>query len=489
MLSLHIHSEYSTKDAISKIEEIALKHKEMGLNKFALTDHGVMSGFPEAFEVAKKHDMMFIPGCEFYLEPNGDYDLKIKTERVSELRKLTARKRGVDPEEREKALKELDYWDSIDARKNYHLTVLAYNQTGLDNLFKIFNEGNLYYKHRITTESLFNHSEGLIVLSGCFGSEFSFYVKSRQIDKAKELAKSYKEKFGDNYYIEIQYHELEQFEREARKGYMKEIETYNTMIQIAKELDISMVCTNDSHFINKEDQKLHDIYKAICYHKTADQQSGDMGFSGQYYHIMTETELRNSFELAGYQKSDVDSMIKNVEKIYNQIEPMNIRKANKLIDQYDKLYDEVVKGWENKRKGTPIEQESWDRIQTEMKVIKEKNFSTYFLNMKLIVDTAYECGILTGPGRGSAAGSEIVYLIGITKTDPLKYGLMFERFLNPDRFEMPDIDLDLSFAPNGELGSTHVVNVLKDRFKFNGRIANVSRGSSLCILVEKSGLG
>ena len=484
MISLHLHSEYSSKDALSKVKDIAKRHKELGEEAFCITDHGVITSFPEAFKVAKEMDMKFIPGSEFYLTPPTDFDLKEKGLKLAEANRIL-RLKGSSEEEIEEATKIKNFWDNRDCKKNFHITVLANSQDGLENLFRIYSEGNLYYKHRITTESLFNHSEGIVVLSGCFGSELAFYVKSKQLDRAHELIEKYKAAFPGRYYIEIQYHQLEQFEKEAKLGYLNEFDTYQQMMKLAKEHDVPMVVTNDSHYVYKEDQKLHDIYKAMCYHKTEDQQSGDMGFSGSGYHIMTAEELKKLFMSVNYcSEEDFDEMVNNAVKIEKSVAwGIDIPRMKPFADKSKELRALVEAGWEKIRKGTEFAEQSKAQYEFELKVIQDMKFTNYFTNVKLIIDEAYKCNVLVGPGRGSGAGSEVNYLLGITKVDPIKYGLMFERFLNPSRHEMPDIDIDFeSIAPGTDMrGPDLVVKSLADKgyFKFNGRIANIATASTL----------
>ena len=483
MFSLHNHSEYSTKDAISKVEDIAKKTAEYGYKSFAITDHGTMGAFPEAFQIAKQYGLKFIPGIEAYLKPAPDVDSKQKVLEVAEANKVINRKTATK-EEKEAAKAVIDKWARTVDRRSHHITLLAYNQEGLENLFRIYSESENYYKDRISSESLFRHKEGLIVLSGCFGSELCYYVKSRQLDRARALIEQYKAAFGENYYIEIMYHDLVQFEKEKQLGFMGEVETYKTLIQLAREYEVKMVATNDSHYVNEEDQRLHNLYKSMCYYKTEDQKAGEDAFSGRGYHLMPPEELRTYLEEAGYDSDAIDEMIESIYEIEEKVSAdIDIASPPPFRDMMDELREKVYQGWERLRKGTPYEEESKKRIEYELSVIGEKNFSEYFINTSKIIERAKSMGILTGPGRGSAAGAEINYCLGITKTDPLKYGLLFERFLNPGRNKMPDIDIDIQASPEGYdgLGRDVLMNSLEDVFKFNGKIMNNVTASSIVL--------
>ena len=482
MLNLHTHTEYSYKDAISKVEEVALRQKQMGYNHFCITDHGTMAAFPDAFQVAKKLGMYFIPGIEVYLAPPLEFDLKNKINSISEANKILRQKKSTE-EQKLEARKIINKWETIDARKNFHLTLIAYTQEGLENLFRIYSSGSTYYKYRVNIDSIINNKEGILVLSGCMGGELAFYVKSKQITLAEELIKKYKTIFGSNYYIEIQNHNIKSYPEDEKKGYLTELETYKIIISLAEKFNVPMIATNDSHYIKENDEKLHNIYKEICYHKTEDQATGELGFHGTGYHMTTEKELKERFINAGY--SNVDSMFDNINKIIPKIDPnIEIKKSEFFKDKNKELRELVLKGWEKLRKGTIYEEQSRKQLEWELSVIKEKNFSNYFVNFVRIINRAKELNILTGPGRGSAAGSEVVFLLGITKVDPLKYGLMFERFMNPSRSAMPDIDIDLESRLkdyNGQLGSDIVMKSLSDVFKFYGRIANVVTASSIVL--------
>lgn len=489
-LNLHQHTEYS-KDGLSKVLDIAEAHKEMGTDSFCITDHGTMSAFPTAFSVAKKLGMKFVPGCEIYLAPPKAIDYKHVSVEIAEVAKVARRKR-IDPAIKKEAEDRLEHLQSIDAKRNFHMTVLAKNQKGLENLFRIYSEGEIYFTQRVTTESLFKHKEGLIVLSGCLGSELCYYVKTQQFDKAEELVLTYKQEFGDDYYIEIMHHGLHD-SREQEKGYLSEFDTYRIMISLAKKHGIKMVATNDGHYTEEKDHAIHGLYVDMIYEKKASKKKGDDGASetagdhGTGYYVISRDALKERLVSAGHDPQDVESMLDSIDEIEQKVEPgIEIDKPADLVHREKELRDLIHQGWVKKRKGTEFEEESLSRIEHEMKTIGGKNFSEYFENMHLIVQRAKEIGLLTGPGRGSAAGSEVAYLLDITKTDPLYYGLLFERFLNPSRSEMPDIDLDIMTKKEGDdrLGSEILTDALKDKFKFAGRISNVVKSSSVMLFKQ-----
>ena len=481
-MNIHTHSEYSFKDAISKVEDIALRQKELGYDYFCITDHGTMAAFPDAFSIAKKHNMKFIPGIEAYLTPNEQIDEKVRIQECSEANRILKQKRASE-EDKLEARAIINKWEEVDSKRNFHITLLATSQEGLNNLFRIYNEGETYYKYRVSYDSICKYKEGIIVLSGCFGGELAFYIKSKQYDKAEKLIKKYKEEFGDNYFIEIQNHGLTQHEKEAERNYLDEFQTYSRIIDLALKYNVRMIATNDSHYTRESDKKVHEIYKNICYNKTEDEKQGEQSFMGTGYHMTSAEELKERFKNAKYKI--VEDMFQTPDYIASKTDNnIDIEKSKFLVDKNKELEELVWAGWERKRKGTDLEERSKKQIEWELYVIKNRNFSNYFINMKRIVDKAYENGILMGPGRGSAVGAEVDYLLDITKVDPLKYNLIFERFLNPSRNAMPDIDIDLESRMdeyNGKLGSDVTMDSLREHYKFQGRVGNVVGGSTLSL--------
>lgn len=490
MLNCHQHSEFS-KDALSKVDAIADAHLEIGTKSFCITDHGTMSSFPTAFKVAKEKGMKFVPGIEIYLVPPEKYDSKflgIELKKNLDIAKL----KKIDPEIKAQAKARVEEIQNTDGRRNFHMTLLAKSQEGLHNLFKIYTEGELYYTHRVFTESLIKHKKDVIVLSGCLGSELCYYVKTRKIDEAEALVQRYKKEFGENYYIEIMHHGVID-DKEQSKGYMGEKEIYDTLIHLARKYGVKIIATNDGHYTCAEEAGLHSLYTKMIYNKKKAKEDEDAsetkGDHGTGYFVASEEELSKRLIDNGYKEEDVKEMMESVREIEASVEDgIDIQSPPSLIRMDQELMDKLMKSWERMRKGTEYELESLDRIKHEMNIIAEKNFSEYFINMDIIVQRAYDIGLLTGPGRGSAAGCEIAYLLGIHNTDPLKYGLIFERFLNPSRSTMPDIDLDIMSKKAGDhrLGSEILTDSLKDVFEFSGRINNVVRASTLTLFKQLS---
>ena len=439
MLHLHTHSVYSYKDAIAKVDDIATTLQKQGEDAFCITDHGSLTNFIKSFQVAKDHNMQFIPGYEGYLQPQDEIFQKTLIEKTQELKRIIGLKKST-PEEIQEAQDKLNKINKIRAQKYHHITLIAMNQDGLNNLFKIYNEENLYYKYLLSRNSLFNHSDGLIVLSGCFNGEAIYHIRNKDFDKAREILNLYKNKFRDRFFIELQFHNLEMRDWEVNRGLLNEVETYNKLIKLGRELDIPFVITNDSHYIYEEEYMAHNLYKAVCYDQ--DEEVGADYTNGGYY-LTTEDDIRKRIGDL-YPKWAIDQAFDNIKKIRSMCEECYFPTGALLTDHSQELYDRCVEGWKKLRVGTEYEQESRERFEYELSVINKKNFSEYFIKVKTITDTAKKLNILVGPGRGSGCGSEVCYLLGITYVDPLKYGLFFERFLNEYRNNYPDIDLDFA---------------------------------------------
>lgn len=440
MLNLHTHSEFSYRDAISSPADIAHWHKEHGINSFCITDHGVITSFPEAFRVADKEEMKFIPGCEFYLKPEDKHDMQLWVKMLGDANKILKRKTAT-AEEKTQAEKIKERKEFFNPRKYHHVTVIAINETGLNNLINLMNVSKLYYKPRITRQELLKYNEGLIVMSGCIAGELAYYIQNHAEKHAREIAREYKEAMGDRFYIELQYHGLELYDWQVERNYPSELEVFNTLIKIGKEEGIPFIATNDSHYINPEDDELRTLYVDIKRNKTEDD-IFQMEELVNGYHLIQEDEIRKVFP---FDSDVIEEAIENTKKIDEICEHIpGFPKGEPLIEKSNELYEACVKGWEKRRKGTKYEQESWDRFNYEFGVIKDKNFCEYFINIVTITDKAADLNIKLGSSRGSAGGSEILYLLGCSDTDPLKYGLIFERFMNPDRNDFPDVDLDFA---------------------------------------------
>ncbi|NRT78786.1 DNA polymerase III subunit alpha [Clostridium beijerinckii] len=425
---LHLHTEYSLLDGSGKIGKLMKKAKELGMKSIAITDHGVLYGLVDFYKAAKENDMKPILGCEVYVVPKSRH------------------------------IKQPDKENST-----YHLVLLVKNQIGYENLMKIVSVASIegfYYKPRIDYEYLRKHSEGLIALSACLGGEVQSYHLKGNYEKAKETALTYKEIFNGDFYIELQNHGMEEQKRVNEEN-----------IKLSNETGIPLVATNDVHYISKEDSRSHDVLMCIQTAKTIDDPHRRRYPSDQFY-LKSADEMWDMF-------SYVPEALENTIKIANECSYEYKFHESKLPkfpleegqDPYDYLRDTCYKGlidrysvFENLRNQnldySKIEEvvanyeeakEYVDRLEYELQVIKQMGYIDYFLIVWDFVRFSYESGIPTGPGRGSAAGSIVAYTLGITKIDPIKYSLIFERFLNPERVSMPDIDSDFCYERRQEV--------------------------------------
>jgi len=425
---LHLHTEYSLLDGSGKIGKLMKKAKELGMKSIAITDHGVLYGLVDFYKAAKENDIKPILGCEVYVVPKSRH------------------------------IKQPDKENST-----YHLVLLVKNQIGYENLMKIVSVASIegfYYKPRIDYEYLRKHSEGLIALSACLGGEVQSYHLKGNYEKAKETALTYKEIFNGDFYIELQNHGMEEQKRVNEEN-----------IKLSNETGIPLVATNDVHYISKEDSRSHDVLMCIQTAKTIDDPHRRRYPSDQFY-LKSADEMWDMF-------SYVPEALENTIKIANECSYEYKFHESKLPkfpleegqDPYDYLRDTCYKGlidrysvFENLRNQnldySKIEEEVAnyeeakeyvDRLEYELQVIKQMGYIDYFLIVWDFVRFSYESGIPTGPGRGSAAGSIVAYTLGITKIDPIKYSLIFERFLNPERVSMPDIDSDFCYERRQEV--------------------------------------
>lgn len=421
---LHVHSHYSLLDGMSKIDELLDLTEKMGLDALALTDHGVLYGAIEFYTKAKERGIKPIIGCEVYLAPRSRNDKVAK----------------------------------VDA-KFYHLTLLVKNQTGYQNLIKLVTIGELegfYYKPRVDRETLRKYSEGLIVLSGCLRGEIPQTLLAKNFAKAKELVKEYQDIFGkDNFYLELQDHpELEE-QNKANEGLLK----------LSEETKTPAVVTCDSHYPLKEDKRVHEVLLAV--QTGSDAESEDrLTMIHADFHLKEPKEVINNFqghpELFENIKKIVDACNLEIE-LGKLIFPKFQTPTGELPFEYlERLSRESFSQFYDKN-----DKEAKARLDHELEVIKKTNFADYFLIIYDIIRFAKENNILTNT-RGSAAGSLVAYVLGITHIDPIKYDLYFERFLNPERLEPPDIDLDVADDRRQEIiayisekyGQDHVAQVL-----------------------------
>jgi len=421
---LHVHSHYSLLDGLSLPEQLLKQAKEMGLDALALTDHGVMYGAIEFYSLAKNIGIKPIIGCEVYLAP----------------RSLT------------------DKTPKVDA-KLYHLVLLAKNKTGYHNLLKLVTIGELegfYYKPRIDKEVLKKHSDGLIALSACAKGEIPSALLAEDFKKALELAKEYQKIFGkDNFYLELQHHPELPDQKKINDGLLK----------ISKELNIPAIITTDLHYIKKEDKEAQDVLLAI--QTGTDIENEDrLSMKEMELHFKSPEEITKDF-------SDHPELFENIKKIVEQCNlELDIGEVilphfttPKKEDSFQYLKKIALK---NFKKIYSLEnKEAKDRFDYELDIIRKTGFADYFLIIEDFIRFAKEEGILTNT-RGSAAGSLIAYVLGITSVDPLEHGLYFERFLNPERIQPPDIDLDIADNRRADLinyitqkyGQNHVAQII-----------------------------
>lgn len=404
---LHVHSEYSLLDGSCRIKELINRTKELGMNSIAITDHGVMYGAIDFYKEAVSYGVKPIIGCEIYVSPRSLYDKEY----------------GID-------------------NLNYHLILLCKNMTGYENLMKIVSKASIdgfYYKPRVDHQYLKEHSEGLIALSSCLGGEIPSYLLSDEYEKAKETAIFYNSIFGTgNFYLELQYHGLSQQEKVNAE-----------LIKLSKELNIPLVATNDVHYLNKEDHLAHEVLLCIQTGKNMDD-ADRMSFPTDQFYLKSPYEM---YDMFSYCKEALENTVKiadmcNLEFEFNKtkLPKYEVPDGMKSDEYLRKLcMDGLYKRYPN-----PTD-EVIERLNYELSVIEKMGYVDYFLIVWDFIKFARDNGIMTGPGRGSAAGSLVAYCLGITKIDPIKYNLLFERFLNPERVSMPDIDSDFCYERRQEV--------------------------------------
>jgi len=421
---LHVHSHYSLLDGLTLPEQLLKQAKEMGLDALALTDHGVMYGAIEFYSLAKKMGIKPIIGCEVYLAP----------------RSLT------------------DKTPKVDA-KLYHLVLLAKNKTGYENLLKLVTIGELdgfYYKPRIDKEVLKKHSDGLIALSACAKGEISSALLAEDFKKALVSAKEYQKIFGENnFYLELQHHPELPDQKKINDGLLK----------ISKELNIPAIVTADLHYIKKEDKEAQDVLLAI--QTGTDIENEDrLSMKEMDLHFKSPEEITKDF-------SDHPELFENIKKIVEQCNlELDIGEVilphfttPKKEDSFQYLKRLSLQSF--KKIYSLKNKEAKERFDYELDVIRKTGFADYFLIIEDFIRFSKEEGILTNT-RGSAAGSLVAYVLGITSVDPLEHGLYFERFLNPERIQPPDIDIDIADNRRADLinyitkkyGQDHVAQII-----------------------------
>ena len=405
---LHVHTEYSLLDGSSKIKELAVRAKELGMDSMAITDHGAMFGVIEFYRAAKDAGIKPIIGCEVYVSPGSRFD-----------------RENVHGEDR-----------------YYHLVLLAENNEGYQNLMKIVSKGyvdGFYYKPRVDEEVLRQYHDGIIALSACLAGEVSRYLERGLYEEAKNAALRYQEIFGaGNYFLELQDHGIPQ-QRQVNQG----------ILRLSRELQIPMVATNDCHYINAEDWEAHDILLCIQTGKKVSDENR-MRYEGGQYYVKSEEEMR---ELFRYAPEALDNTHKIAERCNVEIE-FGVTKLPRydVPDGYDSwtyLNHLCREGFKERYPGGGKDLE--DRLEYELTTIKNMGYVDYFLIVWDFINFAKSNDIAVGPGRGSAAGSIVAYCLKITDIDPIRYQLLFERFLNPERVSMPDIDVDFCYERRQEV--------------------------------------
>lgn len=404
---LHVHTEYSLLDGAARIKDLIAQAKELGMDSVAITDHGVMFGVIDFYKEAKKQGIKPILGCEVYTAARGRKD------------------------------KEPDK-----DRQQGHLVLLAKNETGFHNLMKIvsigFTEG-FYYKPRIDHEVLRAHSEGIIALSACLAGKVQNSLLQGNYDGAKEEALALLDIFGEgNFYLELQ-----------DQGLEEEMRILPDMKRLREETGIPFVATNDVHYVRQEDAKAHDVLLCIQTASTVDQEDR-MRFPNDQFYLKSEKEMAYLF-------AEIPEAIENTKRVADQCN-VEIKFGEIHIPQYnvpdgktagEYLRELCAKGAQE-RYGE-LTDELRERLEYELSTIESMGYIEYFLIVWDFIHYAKKNGIMVGPGRGSAAGSIVAYCLHITDIDPIKYGLIFERFLNPERVTMPDIDVDFCYERRQEV--------------------------------------
>ncbi len=417
---LHVHTEYSLLDGSNKIKEYVARVKELGMDSAAITDHGVMYGVIDFYKEAKAAGINPILGCEVYVAPGSRFDREAGS--------------GDD--------------------RYYHLVLLAENNQGYSNLMKIVSKGfveGFYYKPRVDLELLREYHEGIIALSACLAGEVARYLTRGMYEDAKEAALRYQDIFGkDNFFLEMQDH-----------GIPDQQTVNQQLLRMSKETGIQLVATNDVHYTMAEDAQPHDIL--LCLQtgkKLADEDR--MRYEGGQYYVKSPKEMEMLFP---YALEALENTQKIADRCHVEIE-FGVTKLPKYdvpqgYTSWEYLNKLCFEGLE--RNYDPVTKELRERLEYELDTIRNMGYVDYFLIVWDFIKYARDHDIMVGPGRGSAAGSLVAYTLGITQLDPIKYDLLFERFLNPERVSMPDIDVDFCFERRQEVIDYVVGKYGKDR--------------------------
>ena len=406
---LHVHTEYSLLDGSSKIKELLPRAKELGMDSLAITDHGVMYGVIDFYKKAKEVGIKPILGCEVYVAPGSRFDRE--------------QSRGED--------------------RYYHLVLLAENNQGYQNLMKIVTRGfteGYYYRPRVDYEVLEKYHEGLIALSACLAGEIPNKILKDDLEGAKAAALRMRELFGeDNFFLELQDH-----------GIRQQTMVNTVILNMSKELGVPLVVTNDVHYINEEDAVPHDLLLCIQTGKLVTD-TDRMRYEGGQFFLKSEEEMRRLFPYASEALDNTHKIAErcNVEIVFGEqkVPKFDVPEGYDAFSYLKMLCEKGLR----KRYGDNPSEELRERMNYELDTIRTMGYIDYFLIVWDFIRFAKSQGIAVGPGRGSAAGSIVSYCLEITDIDPIRYQLIFERFLNPERVSMPDIDIDFCYERRQEV--------------------------------------
>ena len=420
---LHVHSEYSLLDGACRIRGLVRHIKEMGQTAVALTDHGVMYGCVDFYNECVENGIKPIIGCEVYVAPHTRFDKSTKSD-----------------------------------MRPHHLILLCKDNEGYKNLSKLVTLGyteGFYNKPRVDKELLRKYSKGLICLSACLSGELPRTLLDGRLADAIAVAKEYKDIFGEDYYIELQSHGISEQER---------ILPY--LLRVARDTGTQLVATNDAHYVEKDDSYIQRLLTCIATNTTLNDKS-DMQFPTDEFYLKTEDEMK----ALGFPQSAYDNTVKIAEKCNVNFTFGHTILPYFKVEGYENneiFFTEQVRNGLVKRYGNPVPKEASERAEYEMSVIKKMGFIDYFLIVADFIGYAKRNGIAVGPGRGSGAGSVCAYCLGITDIDPIRFNLLFERFLNPERVTMPDFDVDFCYIRRQEVidyvvrkyGRDHVAQII-----------------------------
>ena len=405
---LHVHSEFSLLDGANKVKELPLRAKELGMDAIAITDHGVMFGVVDFYKACKSAGVKPIIGCEVYVAPRTRFD----------------KEPGID-------------------NKYSHLILLAKNETGYKNLSHLVSMGftdGFYYKPRIDIELLEKYHEGLVCLSACLAGSVNKAILKDDMEEAKKVALWHKNLFGEDYYLEVQ-----------PNGLPEQVKANQKLIELSRELDIPLVATNDAHYLRKEDAYNHEVLLCIqTGKKMSDTDRMKMG--ADEFYVKSPEEMLDYFKNI---PEALENTVKIAEKCNFDFEFGNTKLPNYDVPPefktHEEYFEKLCYDGIKKRYGENPSKEVMDRVAYELSVIEKMGYVDYYLIVWDFINYAKSQNISVGPGRGSGAGSIIAYAVGITDIDPIKYNLLFERFLNPERISMPDFDVDFCYEHRGDV--------------------------------------